>query len=115
MISGGVAPQHVGDAVVIEVSSAGRRPSARMYPDIVAARPVIVDDLPQVDIAGRRIVPKDVAGAVVREIADRCDMVAGRMRADIDAFEPNDRLRSSTLRHHWSLDYARARRSCRRD
>src|SRR5262245_41599396 len=59
-----------------------------MRADIDAAGPLAVVDLPDVDVAGRRIVPEDVVGAVAVEIAAERGLPAGRMRAGIDAAGP---------------------------
>jgi hypothetical protein len=47
-----------------------------------------VDDLPNLDRVGRRIVPEDIARAVAVEIADAGRLPTRRMCANIDAAGP---------------------------
>ena len=58
---GRVEPEHVAGAVVVEVAEAGRLVAGRMRADIRAAGPLAVRELPDVDVAVRRIVPGEIA------------------------------------------------------
>ena len=57
-------------------------------PRLDAARPLAVLDQPQIDVVVRRIVPHDIAGAVLVEVANTGDLIAGRMRSDGGAGGP---------------------------
>ena len=83
---------------MIEVTDAGGHRSERMCADVGARAPVAVHDLPDIDVACRRIVPGDVAGPIVIEVADADRRPSGRMavrHVDLDAhllraFRPHD-------------------------
>ena len=57
-------------------------------PRFDAAGPLVVRDLPHFGIAGRRIVPKNVADTVVIEIAEACGPPGGVMRPEVHAAGP---------------------------
>src|SRR5262249_51243180 len=72
---GVVAPQHIGDAVSVEVThSRDGRGGARRGRIKRRAGPVAAAHDPAVVFAGRLVTPQDVAGAVTVEIANAGDL-----------------------------------------
>src|SRR5437764_15209404 len=59
-----------------------------MRPKVHARRPLRVRDLPDFDIATRRVEPEHVAGAVGVEVAAERRLISCRVRADVDTAGP---------------------------
>src|SRR5208282_6164582 len=59
-----------------------------MAPEINAAHPLALADLPLVNIPRGRVVPKDVVRAVASKVTDSGDLIAGGVGAGARAVEP---------------------------